>query len=399
MKIQFKPFALNKEEHPEELLISELTNGFDLSLEPQAFGLAIKSYYSEPVSFGTYALHLSFYAVEDIDCLYIFTGRKQLRDIISLKKGDRYEKTFYQSVAEIIPRYHNTSYPVSHLFFSFAGDSLQNIKLENCYASKDNTITRIFLCGDSTVTDQSCEIPYYPGACYSSWGQNLPAFLTSKVAVENQAHSGLTTESFRKEGHFDLVKKHIQTGDYCLFQFGHNDQKLSHLLANREYPSNLRRFIKEVRELNGIPVLVSPLTRNIWDKDHKYLDLLKEHAQAVDKVAKEENVPLIDLYNFSKDFILRNGKEKSTGYFHLEDYTHTNEYGSYLFASFISQRLSSLFPQVIVSRLPSCDFKPPANLWDKLNKKNKKQVTNEEKEIFDQAEKSVDNLLQMIKQN
>lgn len=369
MKITLKPFIIDKEQLLEELSISELTNGFDQSLEALSFGLPINSYYSDPVPFGTYALHLSFYAVEEIDRLYLFTGRKQLRDIISLKKGEHYEKTFYQSVAEIIPRYHRSAYPVNHLFFSFSTENLQNIKLDHCYATKDDTITRIFLCGDSTVTDQSSEIPYHPGACYSSWGQNLTAFLTSKIAVENQAHSGLTTESFRKEGHFDLVKKHIQPGDYCLFQFGHNDQKLSHLLAHREYPLNLRRFIREVRELDVIPVLVSPLTRNIWDKDDKYLDLLKEHAQAVHKLALEEDVPLIDLYNFSKDFIIRTGKRESTGYFHPGDYTHTNEYGSYLFASFISQKLSNLFPEIIVSEMPTCDFKPPANLWENLSKK------------------------------
>lgn len=58
----------------------------------------------------------------------------------------------------------------------------------------------------------------------------------------------------------DIVKRFLRPGVFCLFQFGHNDQKLPHLLAHREYPVNLRRYVEEVRALGGIPVL-----QPLWD--------------------------------------------------------------------------------------------------------------------------------------
>ena len=88
-----------------------------------------------------------------------------------------------------------------------------------------------------------------PGGCYSSWGQCLAYFIGESTAIDNQAHSGLTTETFRNEGHYDIVKKNIRPGDFCLFQFGHNDQKLAHLQAQTGYKENLMNYVNEIRGL------------------------------------------------------------------------------------------------------------------------------------------------------
>ena len=59
-------------------------------------------------------------------------------------------------------------------------------------------VRRIWVCGDSTVTDQTANLPYAPGTSYCGWGQMLPAYLPD-VCITNHAHSGLTTESFTSE--------------------------------------------------------------------------------------------------------------------------------------------------------------------------------------------------------
>lgn len=398
-KITFQPLPKDGSGTEAKCLIPELSDGFDRREAGSGPGLVPVTWYSREVPCGIYRIHLSLRAREDVSRLFLFTGRKQLREILSLKKGQCIEQVFYLSAAEIIPRYHDKACPISRLYFSFCTSHPEHIEIDCCWGeAADDSALRIFLCGDSTVTDQASEIPYHPGGCYSSWGQDLPVFLTGAAAVENQAHCGLTTESFRNEGHFALVQKHLRPGDLCLFQFGHNDQKLPHLLASREYPQNLKRFIDEVRALKGVPVLVTPLGRNTWTAQNQYLDLLEEHAEAVFDVSMAECVPLIGLHKFSINFYTMLGKEKAKNYFHPGDYTHTNEYGSYLFASFIGRELSSLFPDLVCSRMPAGDFSPPADLWETLSSETNRKETADEKEIFDQAEKALDNLLKMVEQ-
>ena len=404
MRYYFQPFAHTGGLQNPRLNIPELSDGFDISLQPPATGMVPVSYFTEELPFGVYAVHIALEAMEDIDRLFLFTGRKQLRDIVSLRRGERYEQTFYQSVAEIIPRYHEKVYPVQNLFFSYCtshtGASGQTaggvVKIMECYAENTDGIPVIWLCGDSTVTDQSSEIPYHPGACYASWGQALPAFLRGRAAVENQAHCGLTTETFRSEGHMAIVKKHIRPGDLCLIQFGHNDQKLPHLLAGREYPVNLRRYIKEVREAGAVPVLVTSPGRNIWKPDGSYHELLAEHTLAVKNVAQETDTACIDLHTFSVGILKQNGMEASCGYFHPGDYTHTNEYGAYLFASFIAEELHNLFPDLITLLPKPAGFCPPENLWLRLDSGNNRAQGEGEKEQFDCMEKSTKALLEAL---
>ena len=421
MRYYFQSFTHSKDLADSVLNIPELSDGFDIFLQPPVAGMVPVSYVTEEMPFGVYAVHIVLEAAEDMERLFLFTGRKQLRDVVSLRKGERYERTFYQSVAEIIPRYHEKVYPVRNLFFSYcvseAGvnrgngngfgggmDSVSGgstfhgaVKMGECYAEQSDGIPVIWLCGDSTVTDQSSEIPYHPGACYASWGQALPAFLRGRAAVENQAHCGLTTETFRKEGHMAIVKKHIRPGDLCLIQFGHNDQKLPHLLADREYPVNLKRYVMEVRDAGAIPVLVTSLGRNIWKPDGSYHELLAEHVLAVKDVAQETGTACIDLHAFSVDMLKQKGMEASCGYFHPGDYTHTNEYGAYLFASFIAGELSRLFPDIAGPAAKPVEFEPPKNLWSKLKQGNNRILGNGEKEQFDCMEKSTTALLEALR--
>lgn len=110
----------------------------------------------------------------------------------------------------------------------------------------------VYLAGDSTVTDQPGDYPYYPGTCYCGWGQMLPAYFDTRVAVSNHSHSGLTTDSFRKEGHYAVISQYSKPGDYVFFQFGHNDQKLPGLQAKGGYRANLQRYIKENQQRGSI---------------------------------------------------------------------------------------------------------------------------------------------------
>lgn len=392
----FRLFIRDTGACPANLMIPEVSNGFDVKLPPLPFGMMPVSFWSEMVPAGIYRIHIRLEALEDAERVYLFTGRKQLREILSLKRGECAEQTYYLSVMEIIPRFREEIEMTEHLFFTYCTKQPGAVKAKAHWETPKERATRIFLCGDSTVTDHASQLPYEPGACYAAWGQALTAFLEGNFAVENQAHCGLTTESFLREGHFDIVKRRICKGDICLLQFGHNDQKLPHLLADREYPENLRRFVEEVRKAGAYPVLVTPLGRNIWGSDGGYLDLLEEHAQAVCQVAEKEQVPCIDLHKFSVDFICKNGMGYCRGYFHPEDYTHTNEYGACLFGKYMAGKLAEQFPNILKAKDGITDFVPPEGLWERLGLKSVGNASESQREQFDNMEKSTGELLRMI---
>lgn len=396
MKNQFRLFIREAGGYPGSLVIPEVSNGFDVTLPPLPFGMVPVSFWSEPVPAGIYRVRIRLEATENVERLYLFTGRKQLREILSLKRGQCVERVYDLSVMEIIPRFREESYQTEHLFFTFCTEHPGSVRAEADWEAPGDEVTRIFLCGDSTVTDHASELPYHPGACYAAWGQALAAFLEGDFAVENQAHCGLTTETFRQEGHFEIVKRRIGKGDLCLFQFGHNDQKLPHLQADREYPKNLRRFVEEIREKQAHPVLVTPLGRNIWSGDGEYLDLLEDYARAVRQVAKEENVPLLDLHGFSVDFICEKGMGPCRSYFHPEDYTHTNEYGAWVFGEYMAKRLAERFPEKLGVREAGMDFVPPDGLWEMLGLGGRRSGSRSQREQFDDMEKSTGELQRVI---
>ena len=166
----------------------------------------------------------------------------------------------------------------------------------------------------------------------------LPAYLP-EVCITNHAHSGLTTESFLSEGHWAIVKPRLRAGDICLFQFGHNDQKLAHLQARGGYTDRLRTYIKETRTAGAVPVLITPLARNSWRDPTHYNDFLADFADAVLDLGKEEAVPVLDLHAYAMQLIRQEGLETAKRWFYPGDYTHTNDFGAYRMAGFVAGAL------------------------------------------------------------
>ena len=130
-----------------------------------------------------------------------------------------------------------------------------------------------------------------------------------------------------------------------MIQFGHNDQKHPHLQAYNGYPENLRRFIAEIRAKKALPILATPIARNVWTEQNgklTYNDLLHDHAQACIALGKELNVPVLDLHQAAMDEIIRLGRDASKIYYHQGDWTHTNDYGAVRAAGYAADELRSL---------------------------------------------------------
>jgi lysophospholipase L1-like esterase len=181
---------------------------------------------------------------------------------------------------------------------------------------------RVFLMGDSTVTDQ----PHEP---WAGWGQMLPRFFKPGVAIANHAESGESLKSSLAARRLDKVLGTMKTGDYLFVQFGHNDQKERGPGAGAftTYAADLKRFVAEARRRGGRPVLVTPMHRRRFDAAGRVVDTLGDHPEAVRRVAKEDGVPLIDLHASSRSLYEALGPDGSAKAF--VDHTHHTNYGAY----------------------------------------------------------------------
>lgn len=155
--------------------------------------------------------------------------------------------------------------------------------------------SKIVLVGDSTTAVQG------------GWG---PAFcarhVTSFLTCTNLARGGRSTYNYRAEGSWVLADAEMRTPGYArtwvLVQFGHNDQPGKPGRSTdlrREFPDNLRRYVREIRAAGAQPVLLTPLTRRQF-ADGVLIDDLAPWAEAVRNVAREMDVPLVDLHARSR---------------------------------------------------------------------------------------------------
>lgn len=214
----------------------------------------------------------------------------------------------------------------------------------------DDVVT-VYLAGDSTVTDQKNEP-------WAAWGQMLPRFFKSHVAIANHAQSGEALFSFRAEKRLEKILDTIKAGDYLFIQFGHNDQKDKSPGAGpfTTYTNNLKRFITEARNKNAVPVLVTPMERRRFDGD-KPLSTLADYAEAVRRVGREENVAVIDLNTMSLKLYAALGPQNSRKAFvhypansfpaqeqPLKDDTHFNAYGAYQLVRCVVEGIKSNVP-------------------------------------------------------
>lgn len=236
---------------------------------------------------------------------------------------------------------------------------------------------RFILVGDSTMANAS------------GYGDALCARVIRADTCINLAKGGRSSSSFRAEGRWDEVQGLLRGGvayraTYVLIQFGHNDQPgkqgRSTDLAT-EFPVNIARYVQEVKALDGVPVLVTPLTRRSFKQEGgvKVLEnSLSLWADATRKVAQEQHAALLELNADSYAAVQAMGQEeadtlaqvpKPAGYDAAAataaaaatttaktepagaakivfDRTHVGARGAALFAAMVERELKAALPEV-----------------------------------------------------
>lgn len=214
---------------------------------------------------------------------------------------------------------------------------------------------RVFWTGDSTV--QTNDIITYP---QTGIGQAFQLYVNSDIRIENFAKNGRSTKSFMDEGRLKKIEEKISQEDFLFIQFGHNDEKsfdpARYTIPGESFDENLCTFIRVAREHGAYPVLITPLERKCFDD----LGILGagEHlpyVKAIRKVGAAQSVPVVDLYERSRELLAKAGVQKAADwYMNLQpslyqnypegkmDNTHLKYEGAVVFAGLIAEELKKI---------------------------------------------------------
>lgn len=218
-------------------------------------------------------------------------------------------------------------------------------------ARADEPIHRIFIAADSTAATYGPE-----RAPQAGWGQALQSWLDPQQwQVRNHAIGGRSTRNFINEGRLDAIANELQAGDVLLIQFGHNDAKVEDPTRftdpETDYARFLSRYIVAAREKGAMPMLITPVARLLYDFG-ALLDTHGRYTLAMKRVAREQNVPLIDLNASSAAWIRALGEQGARPYFmfvpeqNKADGTHFSVAGANAVACLVMRGWVELQPQM-----------------------------------------------------
>jgi pectinesterase len=211
-------------------------------------------------------------------------------------------------------------------------------------AATNRSEITILLVGDSTVATYKADDER------QGWGGELSRYFDDRVHIVNRARNGRSSKSFRAEGLWDEAMK--IKADYVLIQFGHNDnpgkgpERETNPAPGGDFRGNLRQYVTDVRRKGAKPILVTPTTRRVYAKDGLIdrNDANTPYADAARAVAKEMNVPLLDLNQQTRDLFDRMGEGPSNWMQPEGDRTHFTRRGARRIAAVASEALEQVVP-------------------------------------------------------
>ncbi len=226
-------------------------------------------------------------------------------------------------------------------------DYLLPLTLEKQEFEREEGKPALIVTGDSTIQNDDSNIEGMWG-----WGSVLSTvFDPSRITLVNAGKAGRSARTFLDEGRWDKVYNAIQPGDYVVIQFGHNDmgnidrppyraelpgtgdESEVHFMPNTRlyeviytYGWYLRKFIYDVREKGGIPILCDITVRNEWP-DGKIERRNATYTKWCEEVVAQTGVDFVDVHNLSADYFDSIGAA-DTKLYYMRDHTHTSRMGA-----------------------------------------------------------------------
>ena len=210
----------------------------------------------------------------------------------------------------------------------------------------------IFRCGDSTVKNGT--------KGQQGWGDPFAQHAAgAKIAVDNRARGGRSSQTFITEGLWENVIKSARQDDIVLLQFGHNDggglndsRRRASLKGNGDesagnadaqvrpetvltFGAYLRRMSREALDRGVNVLLITPVPRNRWAAG-KVLRADNHYALWTKEAGKRARVPVFDLNALIADAYDVIGEE-AVGPLFYGDWTHTSPDGAALTARLLQK--------------------------------------------------------------
>ncbi len=170
----------------------------------------------------------------------------------------------------------------------------------------------VYLVGDSTMSDMPALNPR------RGWGMLFRPLFANPANVLNLAVNGESTRSCVESGHWKEIVARLAPGDFVLIQYGHNDEvkeKAEKYTEPAAFAEFLRRFVREARASGAHPLLATPVCRRKFDAAGRIVPTHGPYPDLTRAVAKEENVPLLDLERITTHWLESVGEESSRGFF------------------------------------------------------------------------------------
>ena len=198
---------------------------------------------------------------------------------------------------------------------------------------RNDNVTTLWLCGNSTVVDQLT-------APWAGWGQMASGFFMPSLAIANYAESGLTASGFYSMRRLNKILAEVKKGDYVTVQFAHNDQKNANDVAN--YETTLTKYVNDIKAKGAIPLFVTSTARQGELDPKTSVGGLPERMRAL---AKKLGVTYLDLNQHSINLQNALGGNKEKMYMYTaKDKTHFCEYGAYELARSIAEEIKAKVP-------------------------------------------------------
>ncbi|SNS14027.1 GDSL-type esterase/lipase family protein [Actinacidiphila glaucinigra] len=210
----------------------------------------------------------------------------------------------------------------------------------------------IFVLGDSVAAPRTDEeLPM------AGWGQKIKDLVVGPIEVANYARSAMTSRKYFTE-RFPAMLNRMRRGDVVLIGFGTVDRVIqdgTRYVPVPEYKELLRLFTRHIHEEGGVPVLVTPCARYAFSASGEVLHTLGEHPRAMQEVAAELGVPVIDLTSRTMELWAQIGPTRLRQYFcwtdpgehpqrsdGIIDSTHFNHTGAFEVARMVVAALCDL---------------------------------------------------------
>ncbi|MBI5830799.1 MAG: rhamnogalacturonan acetylesterase [Armatimonadetes bacterium] len=217
----------------------------------------------------------------------------------------------------------------------------------------------IYLIGDSTVNNGT--------KGQMGWGTAMPPWVAAdKAGLVNRARGGRSSRTFLREGLWAEVAKLLRPGDFVLMQFGHNDggglndpRGRASIKGNGDetaevtdaatgaketvhsYGWYLRTYCQEAQAKGAVPVVLSPVPRNMW-KDGKVGRSSNDYGKWAKEAAEASKAAFVDLNGLIADRYDALGEAAVAKLFGPTDHTHTLPDGARLNAECVVAGLKAL---------------------------------------------------------